>query len=118
MKHISTCYDLASSKVWTPAGFFDCKPLAFLWEKLPQFYNADNTVMIDDLRRNFIHNKQNGLVIKPFRHAHRTRGTDKELLYLKIYLLKIAPMGSFKTLRHSKWADCIKDELQEKTASN
>lgn len=31
-------------------GVFDCKPLAFLWAKFPDFYNADNTIMFDDLR--------------------------------------------------------------------
>ena len=59
------------------AGMFDCKPLAFLWGKFPEFYNEDNTIMFDDLRRNFVYNKQNGLVIRPFKHAHRTRDTDR-----------------------------------------
>lgn len=69
--------------------------------------------MFDDLRRNYVHNKQNGLVIRPFRHAHRTRYTDKELLHLRIYLLKIAPLTSLKSLRHSKWEGYIQEELQE-----
>jgi len=56
---------------------FDCKPLAFLWGKFPEFYNEDNTIMLDDLRRNFVYNKQNGLVIRPFKNAHRTRDTDR-----------------------------------------
>lgn len=30
-------------------GVFDCKPLQFIWEKFEE-YNADNTVMLDDLR--------------------------------------------------------------------
>lgn len=58
-------------------GIFNCKPLAFLWGKFPEFYNEDNTIMFDDLRRNFVYNKQNGLVIRPFRNAHRTRPTDR-----------------------------------------
>ena len=31
-------------------GVFDCKPLGFLWAKFPGNYNADNTIMFDDLR--------------------------------------------------------------------
>ncbi|KAF5835203.1 hypothetical protein DUNSADRAFT_7746 [Dunaliella salina] len=31
-------------------GVFNCKPLAFIWEKFPGFYNEHNTVMLDDLR--------------------------------------------------------------------
>ena len=95
------------------AGLFECKPLAFLWGKFPDFYKPDNTIMIDDLRRNFIYNKQNGLVIKPFKHAHRTKDTDKELLHLRIYLLKIAGLEDFRSLRHSKWEEYARQELQD-----
>ena len=40
-----------------------------LWDKYPQFYNKHNTIMFDDLRRNYVMNRQNGLVIRPFRKA-------------------------------------------------
>ena len=92
---------------------FNCKPLSFLWGKFPDFYNEDNTIMFDDLRRNFVHNKQNGLVIRPFRNAHLARHTDKELLYLKVYLLKIAQLETLRTLRHSRWETYIQQELKE-----
>ena len=49
------------------AGVFDCKPLPLLWAKFPEHYNEHNTVMLDDLARNYVYNKQNGLVIRPFR---------------------------------------------------
>ncbi len=42
------------------AGLFDCKPLQFLWAKFPEHYNENNTIMFDDLRRNYILNKQVG----------------------------------------------------------
>lgn len=29
---------------------FDCKPLAFIWEKFPGIYHERNTVMLDDLK--------------------------------------------------------------------
>eukprot|EP00884_Botryococcus_braunii_P021653 jgi/Botrbrau1/8171/Bobra.357_2s0017.2 len=84
-------------------GVFNCKPLPMLWAKLPEFYNKDNTIMLDDLARNYVFNKQNGLVIKSFRHAAQNRATDRELLGLKEYLCAIAPMESLSELNHSKW---------------
>lgn len=42
------------------AGIFDCKPLGFLWGKFPEHYGPHNTIMFDDLRRNYVMNKQNG----------------------------------------------------------
>ncbi|KAK9830125.1 hypothetical protein WJX72_009902 [[Myrmecia] bisecta] len=51
-------------------GLFDCKPLAFIWAKFPEVYNRDNTIMFDDLRRNYVMNRQNGLVIRPY-HKRR-----------------------------------------------
>lgn len=48
------------------------KPLGVIWGKYPQF-NAKNTIMFDDVRRNFIMNPRNGLKIRPFRQAHINR---------------------------------------------
>lgn len=50
---------------------FDCKPLAVLWGKYPGVYTRENTIMLDDLRRNYVMNRQNGLVIRPFRKVRR-----------------------------------------------
>ncbi len=33
-------------------------------------------------RRNYVMNRQNGLVIRPFKRAHLTRDTDRELVML------------------------------------
>lgn len=58
---------------------FDCKPLPLLWAKFPEHYNEHNTVMLDDLARNYVFNKQNGLVIKAYRRAHpRARSPPRE----------------------------------------
>ena len=84
-------------------GVFDCKPLPLLWRRYPEVYKPTNTVMLDDLRRNYVFNKQQGLVIRPYKHAARNRATDTELLRLKAYLLKIAPLSDFSGLRHSRW---------------
>ena len=44
------------------------KPLGVIWGKYEQ-YNKKNTIMFDDLRRNFLMNPQNGLKIRPFREV-------------------------------------------------
>lgn len=47
--------------------------LQVLWAKYPEHYSEKNTIMFDDLERNFVFNPQCGLRIKPFKHA-RSRG--------------------------------------------
>jgi len=86
-------------------GLFDCKPLGWLWAKFGGRYDEKNTIMFDDLRRNFVMNPGNGLKIRPFRKAHMNRDTDRELFDLTRYLLEIATVEDFTTLRHSKWED-------------
>ena len=39
---------------------FQVKPLGVIWGKFPQ-WNEKNTIMFDDIRRNFIMNPNNGL---------------------------------------------------------
>ena len=54
--------------------------------------------MLDDLRRNYVLNRQQGLVIRPYRKSHVTRETDKELLFLSEYLCLIGePRGASVT---------------------
>ena len=92
-------------------GLFDCKPLQFIWAKW-QEYGPHNTIMFDDLRRNYIMNEQNGLVISPYRKSYKNREVDKELLHLKRYLLKIAALESLAHLKHKRWRQYISDELE------
>ncbi|XP_022664836.1 ubiquitin-like domain-containing CTD phosphatase 1 isoform X2 [Varroa destructor] len=93
----------AMISVWIPdKGLIDCKPLGVIWGKYPQ-YNRQNTIMFDDVSRNFIMNPQNGLKIKPFRDAHFTRDEDRELIQLARYLKCIARLDDFTKLRHRKW---------------
>lgn len=61
--------------------------------------------MFDDLKRNFVMNPQNGLVIKPFRKAHVNRATDQELLGLADYLVTIASLSDLCELDHRRWKD-------------
>lgn len=83
-------------------GLVDVKPLGVIWGKYPQ-YSKQNTIMFDDLRRNFLMNPQNGLKIRPFREAHKNRTTDKELVGLAKYLTQIAKLEDLSELRHSRW---------------
>lgn len=69
---------------------FDCKPLGWLWAKFDGRYSEKNTIMFDDLRRNFVMNPGCGLKIRPFRKAHMNRDSDRELFELTKYLLEIA----------------------------
>jgi len=78
------------------------KPLGVIWGKYPQ-YSPKNTIMFDDIRRNFLMNPSNGLRIKPFRQAHLNRDSDKELLRLSQYLTLIASEEDFSALDHRHW---------------
>ena len=84
-------------------GVFDCKPLAYLWHHYPAFH-AQNTIMFDDLRRNFVMNPSNGLRIRPFRNGPTSRDDD-ELLRLSAYLEAIGGLDgeAFGSLDHSRW---------------
>lgn len=94
-------------------GVFDCKPLQLLWAKFGEFYSSDNTIMLDDLRRNYIMNKQNGLVIRPFRKAYQNRATDRELFKIKYYLQLIAGKESLSKLNHKAWESYTMKKLTQ-----
>ncbi|KAI5082550.1 hypothetical protein GOP47_0002293 [Adiantum capillus-veneris] len=97
-------------------GVFDCKPLGLIWGKFPEFYNPGNTIMFDDLKRNFVMNPQNGLVIRPFRKAHLNRGIDQELVGLSLYLLAIADLDNFQSLDHSRWEKFVQRNTKRRTS--
>lgn len=84
-------------------GVIEVKPLGVIWGKFKQ-YSSKNTIMFDDIRRNFLMNPKSGLKIRPFRQAHFNRDTDKELLKLSKYLKDIAEHSEdFNALNHRKW---------------
>lgn len=84
-------------------GVLDVKPLGVIWGKYKQ-YSAKNTIMFDDIRRNFLMNPQSGLKIRAFRQAHLNRDKDIELVKLKKYLKDIAThCEDFTKLNHRKW---------------
>ncbi|KAB5563706.1 hypothetical protein DKX38_003760 [Salix brachista] len=93
-------------------GIFECKPLGLIWAKFPEFYSSKNTIMFDDLQRNFMMNLQNGLVIRPFRKAHANRDNDLELVKLTHYLLAIADLDDLSVLDHKLW-EFFAEELSD-----
>ena len=93
-------------------GIFNCKPLGWIWAQAwskERGYDASNTIMFDDLRRNFAMNPSSGLKIRPFRNAHTNR-MDNELQKLSMYIDLIARKKvAFRTLEHKKWEKyCLK----------
>ena len=85
-------------------GVYDCKPLPLIWAKFPGVYGPHNTIMLDDLKRNYVFNPGQGLVIRPYRKSATRAATDRELEKLAVYLLHIATTRStFEGLRHSRW---------------
>ncbi|GAV61201.1 ubiquitin domain-containing protein/NIF domain-containing protein [Cephalotus follicularis] len=95
-------------------GIFNCKPLGLIWAQLPEFYSSRNTIMFDDLRRNYVMNPQNGLVIKPFRKAYANRDSDRELVKLTQYLLAIAELDDLSTLDHANWEFLTDDNVKRR----
>ncbi|KAK3908000.1 Ubiquitin-like domain-containing CTD phosphatase 1 [Frankliniella fusca] len=93
-------------------GTVNVKPLGVIWGKYPEFYSSKNTIMFDDIRRNFLMNPSNGLRIRPFRQAHMNRQTDRELLKLSKYLKMIAELEDFSTLEHKNWEHYLSDKRQ------
>ncbi|XP_016338001.1 ubiquitin-like domain-containing CTD phosphatase 1 isoform X1 [Sinocyclocheilus anshuiensis] len=90
--------------VHTPKrGVVEVKPLGVIWGKYSEFYNRKNTIMFDDIGRNFLMNPQNGLKIRPFMKAHLNREKDKELYKLSLYLKEIAKLDDFSGLNHKHW---------------
>ncbi|EEB18015.1 conserved hypothetical protein [Pediculus humanus corporis] len=106
--------NLAMISVHTPKyGVINVKPLGLIWGKYPQ-YSTKNTIMFDDIRRNFIMNPNNGLRIKAFRQAHLNRQTDTELLKLSQYLKDISMCEDFSVLDHRHWEKYSKKKREGK----
>lgn len=87
------------------------KPLPVLWAQHPGAAGPGNTIMLDDLRRNFLANPAHGLRITACRDMPRIRDSDRELAHLAVYLDAIAGAGAggaaapggFAALDHRSW---------------
>ncbi len=112
---LNGCIPVLSGSTWKPfqevwiitnLQFFPCrpqvKPLGVIWGKFPQ-YSQRNTIMFDDLRRNFLMNPQSGLRIRPFREV-----SCSSILYLVASDVKISDLmtsGSRQQLMQSGVVD-------------
>mmetsp|Transcript_19526 Transcript_19526/g.60330 ORF Transcript_19526/g.60330 Transcript_19526/m.60330 type:complete len:319 (-) Transcript_19526:59-1015(-) len=77
------------------------KALELIWRRC-DFWNARNTVHVDDLARNFALNPAAGLQCRPFLRDASLE--DVELALLSSYLTDIvAPSSDFTLLDHSHW---------------
>lgn len=92
-------------------GVVEVKPLGVIWGRFPQ-WNQSNTIMFDDLRRNFLMNPQTGLKIRPFKNALTAGTKDRELRRLSRYLKAIAGMEDFTTLDHRHWEKWLRNRKQ------
>ncbi|CAH9140193.1 unnamed protein product [Cuscuta epithymum] len=82
-------------------SFTTCKPLHLIWAKFSEFYDPRNTIMVDDMEKNFKMNPQNGLTIKAFwKHNY---ANDEELCKLAQYLLAISEHDDLSSLDHKCW---------------
>uniref|UniRef100_A0A8C5PBH0 Ubiquitin-like domain-containing CTD phosphatase 1 n=1 Tax=Leptobrachium leishanense TaxID=445787 RepID=A0A8C5PBH0_9ANUR len=88
--------------VHTPKrGLIDVKPLGVIWGKYAEFYSKNNTIMFDDIGRNFLMNPQNGLKIS-FKEAR----TMMKILLKRHFLFSFVSHFSiyrFSTLHSSLW---------------
>lgn len=98
---IAFCLDLSAMASIVDKGIL-VKPLSLIWNKYKQ-YSSMNTIMVDDVSKNFILNQQSGLWIKPFNKSHVKKHKDRELLKISDYLEFIAQVKNFQTLDHNEW---------------
>nr|CDS27297.1 ubiquitin domain containing protein [Hymenolepis microstoma] len=105
-------------------GVKSVKPLAVIWRKFPQF-GPQNTIMFDDVRRNFAMNPGSGLRIHSYRDANVNFAEDQELKHLADYLELIAKREpDFQRLNHDKWSHYVEkyrrqiSSSQKRTSSN
>ncbi|CBY22251.1 unnamed protein product [Oikopleura dioica] len=89
-----------------PYGVIEVKPLGYIWKNFKQ-WGPKNTIMFDDLRRNFVMNPQSGLKIRPFKNAATAQATDRELLKLSKYLSVLKDIDDFRSLDHRNWEKVI-----------
>nr|XP_018911099.1 PREDICTED: ubiquitin-like domain-containing CTD phosphatase 1 [Bemisia tabaci] len=94
-------------------GVVQVKPLGVIWGKFPEYYKPSNTIMFDDINRNFLMNPKNGLKIRPFQKAHINRHKDVELIKLAKYLRLISKQDDLTNFNHKHWEKYL-SKLKEK----
>ena len=83
------------------------KPLQFIWKRF-SMYTPEQTVMLDDVKHNFLCNPKNGLQIRPFRNALQNRD-DNELKRLSVFLSAVlAEHQDFRAIDFKHWERYLK----------
>jgi len=84
------------------------KALQIIWNHFPRF-GPKNTIHVDDLSRNFALNPTEGLKIHAFKNAHTAEAmADRELEKLSRYMVHIAAVDDFRTLKHTDWKSVMR----------
>ncbi|KEP63117.1 UNVERIFIED_CONTAM: HAD hydrolase, family IIID protein [Hammondia hammondi] len=91
----------------------EVKALELIWRKFPEFWNASNTVHVDDLSRNFFFNPQNGIKVSAYRREKRSQ--DRELLLLSVYLKLVAQEADVRNMSHKQWRVRAAEEARRDT---
>lgn len=91
-------------------GVLNVKPLAVIWKQFPDLFSPANTIMVDDLGRNFLLNPKAGLKIPPCRNmtVPERRAADTELIKLGRYLDLLVELPSLAGLDHSDWHGAVR----------
>jgi len=93
------------------------KPLHIIWSKFPHIWGRHNTLHIDDLKRNFAMNIENGIVCSAFYRDEARRQKkmesqgqgrpwerqDNELVLLSRYLIHMAGRSDVSKHSHERW---------------
>eukprot|EP01057_Protomagalhaensia_wolfi_P002582 Protomagalhaensia_wolfi_Nauph_80__2581@NODE_272_length_2967_cov_129_396175_g203_i0_p2_GENE_NODE_272_length_2967_cov_129_396175_g203_i0NODE_272_length_2967_cov_129_396175_g203_i0_p2_ORF_typecomplete_len375_score51_44NIF/PF03031_18/8_1e24ubiquitin/PF00240_23/0_00075Blt1/PF12754_7/0_0029Blt1/PF12754_7/2_1e03UN_NPL4/PF11543_8/0_16UN_NPL4/PF11543_8/4_2e03UN_NPL4/PF11543_8/1_1e04DUF4941/PF16299_5/2_1e03DUF4941/PF16299_5/0_3_NODE_272_length_2967_cov_129_396175_g203_i04451569 len=93
---------------------FEVKALEVIWSKRINGWTSSNTLIVDDLARNFMLNPSNGVLVRPYtRDLH---GTDHELWLLAHHLIKVAGCEDVRDVDHSQWRTVTQQTLRKATA--
>lgn len=87
----------------------EVKALQVIWSKNINNWCKENTLIVDDLPRNFILNPLNGVAVRPYTRDLHSR--DKELLLLGHYLVQVAALEDVTSMIHSQWKTFLKQKL-------
>ncbi|CAL8079387.1 unnamed protein product [Orchesella dallaii] len=103
MLDISAMIEIDYSLAGEPEKNVKVKPLCVLWNYIPSC-SQKNTIMIDDMQKNFKLNPQCGLCIEAY-HPRNLEDAEQDtmLVELEQYLNHIANVKDFTTLDHSAW---------------
>eukprot|EP01055_Gregarina_sp_Pseudo9_P001665 Gregarina_sp_Pseudo_9__1664@NODE_211_length_3603_cov_39_818743_g196_i0_p1_GENE_NODE_211_length_3603_cov_39_818743_g196_i0NODE_211_length_3603_cov_39_818743_g196_i0_p1_ORF_typecomplete_len419_score53_01NIF/PF03031_18/4_8e03NIF/PF03031_18/2_5e26Blt1/PF12754_7/0_00041ubiquitin/PF00240_23/0_0056ubiquitin/PF00240_23/2_1e03_NODE_211_length_3603_cov_39_818743_g196_i010822338 len=88
----------------------EVKALQILWSKNINNWRSSNTLIVDDLPRNFMLNPLNGVPVRPY--TKDLHAVDKELLLLGHYLVQVASVEDVTTMNHSQWKQYMKTTLR------